>query len=772
MNRKIIQRDIAGNKAVSFLTVLFITAAAMLLSLAGILVTNLFGSIDRLMTDAKTPHFMQMHTGDVDFEELEAFAAGNSAVEDFQVLEFLNVGGEKIRLGENSLALSVQDNGFSVQSSRFDFLLDENNRPAQPKDGELWVPVCYNRDHTVQAGDKAVINGKTFVVTGFVRDSQMNSTLASSKRFVVSAGDYAQLKEGGSVEYLIEFRLKDLSDLSEFESAYSASQMPANGPTLSWPLFRMISAVSDGIMIAVILLVSVIVILIALLCIRFTLLAKIEDDYREIGVMKAVGIRVSDIQSIYLAVYAVLAAAGCIMGFLLSLALRGPLQESIRANLGESGNDGLSFLLGMAGTLLLFFFILFFIRRILKRFRRISPVQAIRQGSEQENVRGGKSLRLSKNRWLSANLFLAVKDIAARKRLYLTMLFVIILACFIMVVPQNLYHTISDSSFVTYLGVGRCDLRMDIQQTEELEEKAGSVGEFLERDSAVETYAVFVTELFDQEQEDGTTEQIKVELGNHGAFPLQYVDGRLPSRDSDIALSVLYAEEMDKKVGDKMILLTDKGEKQLTVCGIYSDITNGGKTAKAAFQPGTREAAWSTVCVNLKQPGVLAEKTEEYSRKFPYAKVSGMEDYVTQTFGQTLRAVRTASVGAGFVAVVVTLLVILLFMKLLTAKDRYSIAVLKSVGFTGSDISRQYIWRSVLVVILGILLGSVLAGTLGERIAGAAISSLGAAAFQFTEDPLSSFVLSPAVLLFTALAATIAGTAKAGNLCISQSIKE
>ena len=772
MNRKIIQRDIAGNKAVSFLTVLFITAAAMLLSLAGILVTNLFGSIDRLMADAKTPHFMQMHTGDVDFEELEAFAAGNSAVEDFQVLEFLNVGGEKIRLGENSLALSVQDNGFSVQSSRFDFLLDENNRPAQPKDGELWVPVCYNRDHTVQAGDKAVINGKTFVVTGFVRDSQMNSTLASSKRFVVSAGDYAQLKEVGSVEYLIEFRLKDLSDLSEFESAYSASQMPANGPTLSWPLFRMISAVSDGIMIAVILLVSVIVILIALLCIRFTLLAKIEDDYREIGVMKAVGIRVSDIQSIYLAVYAVLAAAGCIMGFLLSLTLRGPLQESIRANLGESGNDGLSFLLGMAGTLLLFFFILFFIRRILKRFRRISPVQAIRQGSEQENVRGGKSLRLSKNRWLSANLFLAVKDIAARKRLYLTMLFVIILACFIMVVPQNLYHTISDSSFVTYLGVGRCDLRTDIQQTEELEEKAGSVGKYLERDSAVETYAVFVTELFDQEQEDGTTEQIKVELGNHGAFPLQYVDGRLPSRDSDIALSVLYAEEMDKKVGDKMILLTDKGEKQLTVCGIYSDITNGGKTAKAAFQPGTREAAWSTVCVNLKQPGVLAEKTEEYSRKFPYAKVSGMEDYVAQTFGQTLRAVRTASVGAGFVAVVVTLLVILLFMKLLTAKDRYSIAVLKSVGFTGSDISRQYIWRSVLVVILGILLGSVLAGTLGERIAGVAISSLGAAAFHFTEDPLSSFVLSPAVLLFTALAATIAGTAKAGNLCISQSIKE
>ena len=42
-------------------------------------------------------------------------------------------------------------------------------------------------------------------------------------------------------------------------------------------------------MIAVILLVSAAAVLIALLCIRFALLAEIEEDYREIGVMKALG---------------------------------------------------------------------------------------------------------------------------------------------------------------------------------------------------------------------------------------------------------------------------------------------------------------------------------------------------------------------------------------------------------------------------------------------------------------------------------------------------
>ena len=48
----------------------------------------------------------------------------------------------------------------------------------------------------------------------------------------------------------------------------------------------MINALSDGIMIAVILLVSAAAVLIALLCIRFALLAEIEEDYREIGVMR------------------------------------------------------------------------------------------------------------------------------------------------------------------------------------------------------------------------------------------------------------------------------------------------------------------------------------------------------------------------------------------------------------------------------------------------------------------------------------------------------
>ena len=102
------------------------------------------------------------------------------------MVEFLNIDGAQIIIGGNSLANSVQDNGFSIQSEKFDYLLDLDGNVINVSDGEIYVPVSYMKDNTAKVGDKAVISGKEFTVAGFLRDSTMNSSLASSKRFLVS----------------------------------------------------------------------------------------------------------------------------------------------------------------------------------------------------------------------------------------------------------------------------------------------------------------------------------------------------------------------------------------------------------------------------------------------------------------------------------------------------------------------------------------------------------------------------------------------------------
>ena len=86
--------------------------------------------------------------------------------------------------------------------------------------------------------------------------------------------------------------------------------MPGNGPTITYPLIKMMNALSDGMMILVILLVSAVVLFISMLCIRYMILTQLEKDKLEIGMLKAVGISKKDIRSLYFSKYLALSAIG------------------------------------------------------------------------------------------------------------------------------------------------------------------------------------------------------------------------------------------------------------------------------------------------------------------------------------------------------------------------------------------------------------------------------------------------------------------------------
>ena len=99
MQNKMLQNDLKRNKLVTLTLVLFIACASLLASLAAALAVNLSDAINALMARAETPHFLQMHSGDIDMEQLSAFASNNSDVDKFQVLRFLNLEGGAIPPG-------------------------------------------------------------------------------------------------------------------------------------------------------------------------------------------------------------------------------------------------------------------------------------------------------------------------------------------------------------------------------------------------------------------------------------------------------------------------------------------------------------------------------------------------------------------------------------------------------------------------------------------------------------------------------------------------
>lgn len=768
---RIIKNEILKSKAITLIITMFVAIASMLVTLAIILAVNLAGSVDTLMEKSKTTHFLQMHSGELNHESLEQFAEQNDNVEEFQVLEFLNIDGSQILFSTTSLADNMQDNGLSIQSEKFDFLLDLDGNVINPKEGELYVPICYLREHITSVGDRVELCGKTFTVAGFLRDSQMNSTLSSSKRFLVSEGDFKELQESGKVEYLIEFRVKDLSALGLFEAAYTAAGLPANGPTITYGLFKTLNSFSDGIMIGVILFVSLLVVAVAFLCIRFTLLAKMEEDFREIGVMKAIGLRAFHIRSLYLAKYAAMGGVGCLVGYLFALVLEGMLTENIRLYMGKSTNASFSALFAVLGVLFVFFAILVYVSLVLRHIGSISATEAIRFGTRQGKTEKTCGFSLSRNRYLSANVFLGVQDVILRKKLYATMLFVLILASFLMIVPQNLYYTISSKEFSTYMGIGNCDLRVDLQQTENMIQKSDEIRAEMENDPDINKSVVLTTKIF----KTSTQENLKVELGDHTVFPINYSQGKVPVTETEIALSEMNSEALGKTVGDSITIFVGQEERYLTVCGVYSDITNGGKTAKATFSDSSlypSDIMWSILLADVTNDALVPEKVSSYGALFPDVKIAHISNYIEEIFGQTISSVENTSYAALAIALSITLLVTMLFMKMLIAKDIYSIGVMKAIGFTNRDIREQYMTRSLVILLISVLLGTLLANTLGETLGGMVLSSFGASSFQFTPNPLWAYFLCPLGMICAVLIGGSIGTFQAGKIKLSEQIKE
>ncbi|MGL9731225.1 ABC transporter permease [Enterococcus sp. DIV0756] len=772
MYSRLITNDIKRSKLVTAATTIFIAITAMLVSLAAILMINLAGSIDGMMERAKTPHFLQMHSGAIDREKLTDFAESQRNLDDWQVLDFLNVDNSDLLIAGEPLTDSVQDNGFSVQSERFDYLLDTKDQIIQPKVGEVYLPIIYERDGIAKKGDSLEVRGHKMKVAGFLRDSQMNASLSSSKRFIVHKDDYQTLENFGNVEYLIEYRVKDTNKISELESAYLAADLPANGPALTDTLFRMINALSDGIMIAIILLVSLLMLAVAFLCIRFTLLSKIEDDYPEIGVLKAIGLRNSDVKRLYLAKYAALVLVGCLLGFLLSFAFRGILLKNIQLYMGESGNQGLSLIVGLLGTVLIFFGVLLYVNLVLRRFRKISAASAIRFGVSQDKVRGGKGLKIAGRSFPNVNGLLGIKDVLSRKKIYVTLFMVLLLSSFILIMPQNLYSTVSSQSFSRYMGIGKSDLRIDIQQTERIPEKTADIMESLAQDKQITKSAALTTKAFSLIKKGKAEDQLKIELGDHTVFPVEYAEGKAPNKSNEIALSSALSDDLEKPLNSTVTIRTSAGDRKLKVCGIYSDVTNGGKTAKAVFSDQKAGTMWCTISANVKKDVSPSQKVKAYRSKFTYAKVSDIKHYMNQTFGSTIKTVATAAKVAVIVALVITMLIVLLFVKMLLAKDRHEIALLQALGFTSRDIRQQYFMRSLVIVVLGTIIGTILASTLGGQVASAAMSMMGVTTFRFSINPLVSFVLCPLGMLLVTLLATTIATSSLQKIKISDNIKE
>lgn len=754
MIRKIIRSSLRHNRLVSAFMAAFLVLSTALLSSALILSLGVFGTVESFMETAQTPHFMQMHVGSLDEERMHQFVDGRDDVAAWEVIEFLNVENSQLEFNGQSLDTEIQQTGFTTQPEQMDYLLSPTGERIYPQPGEVYVPYFYEGKYNLEPGDQITLQTDSgemvFTVAGVFRDSQMNSTLASSKRLLISETDYATLagEAGTNPEYLISFRLTSADDAAAFEAAYFDAGLEANGPSLTWSLYKLLNSINDVITVLLFMLMSFIILLIAFLCIRYTLLTTIEEDLRDIGVMKALGISEANIRSIYLGKYRLLLGGGAIIGFLISLLARNAILDNVRRQMGEVNYPVLGIVAGALGAVILYVLAMGYVRRTLRRLRSITPLYALQGTASLDVSKRRPRPVLTRTAGTAVNGKLAWASIRRTPSRHLTILAVACLVTLVLLIPFRFGSTARSADFVTYMGIGQYDLRIDLLNRQNAPGTADSIVAVLDGDDRIERIEVYTHEIEQTVSANGETAPLRIDYGDPTAFPLRYGTGHAPETVTEIGLSEINAERLKVSTGDELTIIGPDGPVVFTVSGTYQDVTNGGKTAKALPGP-TMDAANPSmmIAIDAAEGANLDDIAATVTSTVRNVQVIDTQTYVQQMMGDLIRVMDTIAWVFSGVAVLIAALMAGLSIRLMQVQERKANAVQGALGFTSHDLRWQYLIRIMTMMTIGVALGIVLATPVGNVLGNAVFSTVGVSGLSMKFSLVTTLFGSALVLV-------------------------
>jgi len=770
MLTRLLKADLARGTVVAATLTALIALASMLMSAGTSLVVDSLAATSRLSNQAKLPDLVQMHAGTVDSETIDQWAATRSDIADHEVIKTLPVPRQELTINGRNQSESYNEPAFVTSPKRLDLLLDDQGNPVDPRPGEVVLPIHYRAIEAANVGDTVTVTAggrtTTLKVVGFARDAQMNAAMIPSKRLVISSEDFSTLEQQiAEPEYLIEFILADGARPGSVINSYKEEAgLPSNGQDLSASMIELANSLNTMLIVAVALVVAIVLAVVAMLALRYTVLAAIESDLAQIAVLKAIGAPHSRIRSLYVIKYLALSAVGATVGYAAGQPLATKLEAPTTLYLGTPPRTVWSVGIPILAVLVLAAVIVGFTWLSLRRIGRISAIEALRNGTSASLRPRRQRWRLSGVRRLPVQVWLGARE--ALRPSNALLLGVLALCTFTMVLPTNVSTTLSNPQVATYLGVGQADLRIDVRTGVQ---DLATVEKEIDSDPRVTRHTTVLRRSYKMSTSRGGWEPVIIDIGNHGAFPMKYISGHRPTTDDEVSLSYSQAKATGAKEGSTVTVQTADGDKDLTVTGVYQDITNNGKTAKATFDDGA-PALWQVIYADTHSTGQASAFARDLNERYPGVQAIGMNQYASQFFGATGSQIHRITMMACAIALGLSFLITVLFTVLIVSRERPQLGVLLALGCTRGAIARQYLIRFGVLALTGIALGLLGSFTLGASAIGAVMSSRGAPDPQLLPNPWLVGLLLPGALLATVIGAVALALRRLRTMSLSTSL--
>lgn len=754
----LVKNDFKKNPGNNLVLLLFMTLSVGLVATVILTISQLFLSISTMYETALPPHFLQMHKGMLDQENIDEFNQAYPNITHWQTVEMINVYGDELRVeGQKEFTLSDcrLDISLVKQNLQYDVLLNENREFISLKKGEIGVPVILLEKNPIKIGDKIFLesNGikREFIVASYIYDGQMNSTLCSSTRFLISDGDFYDLHGVvGETEYLLETYFDDPSMAVDYQSVYEEyiPTLPKNGQAVTYTIIFLLSAMTDIMTVMVVFVMSVLLTLIALFCMKYTILTAMEEEITEIGTMKAMGLSSKAIANLYLSKIRILMIFGVIFGYLLSLIAYQHTSEHMNRTFGIQPLSWTILFVGALGSVLVYLVTIQYCKGILKKLKNISIVDALVCGKGFAREKQIRNV-LHKSSPIPTTFFMALHEVRTEVRRFSLIILVMALVSCIVIIPINIVNTMETEEFISYMGSDVHDVFIEIEQGKDIENRFENLEKLLQKKNNT-NYQFFERIRMMAMDAEGKRKSIHIDSGQQAGQGLQYLLGNAPRNESEIALSKLESEYLGINFGDSLALYSENHEIMLYVCGIYQDVTSGGMTAKTMRDFEGVPPEQYRFMVDFIQQNNKQEIIESWRNQLGNGyTIEQMDEFITEILGGVLKQLKVTAwvsmgIGIGLIGLVISL-----FMKLRLAGAASQIAIQKALGVSVKNLRKQELYQILISASIGVICGTTVANVFGDYLMSILFSAmeLGIVKIQFFIIPMISWVIIPLTLL-------------------------
>lgn len=760
----VIKNNLRKSKVTCVILLLLVGLATMLTSTAINAMGKLDSQVDKLVESTNEFDLFIMQPTAYD-EYINGTIESMDGVDDFERCNALYYGGASIDDKEDdkdkqALPILIEEYNDSRSIGKIELVEESDNT----YENGVYVPYYLNASEGYKLDDEIVIDNSfdkyTYVIEGFYQDTAFASlTNISNYLIYIKDTEFDKLyKDISPLFDYYSYRVKSDGSVSANDMEIDFTNIlndeynisTKDGVVFNLDSMRMGVTMFPKILMGLLLGFALILIVIAVIVIRFAILSYIESNYKNLGVMEAAGYTSKDLIGILIVQFVSISVVGAIIGILLSMVTKGFTEMLLGITTGILWT--ISFDLGVAliSSVTQIVIIAFMTFLLSLRIRKISVLNALRDGINTHNFK--KNYIPLEKTILPLNVALGFKNLINGRKQNISIGIIVAILTFSIVYSFTMYYNFKDGGegdvLYDFIGMNNCDMQAVSNDEKILDElckedvidhvdKISSMNCTLSKEDNQTLVNLKVCDTYEN-QSDGTL-----------------LSGRFPEQDNEIAITTMVSKMMGVEINDTINIKVDDKDEEYLVVGITQQLNNLGKGASVTLNGVKRivpDYKIVSLMIVLKDNKDIDGTIEDLYDKYDVDKIEmvNMKNIMSDVMTSYEFSMAMLCVVAYAITIVVVCMVLFLLVNIKVLRDRKNNGVSKALGFTTMQLVLQTVLSFLPTVICGCIGGTLLGIFGGNPLTALMLSSSGIKKCNFVV-PVPSVILASIVIIVVAI---------------------